>query len=153
MDYQIDKQTWARALMERYPTLLTEGQASFRDARYRTMEAAEAARLYDEFHPWARAILEPYDSYRWIADKGDCDFWTRLFIAYVLLRNAMGQGELKPALAEIHFRQRPADPWSGHALCSGLAGDGMAWELDPQPDCGLLTLTMEQAATCNSFDA
>lgn len=152
MDYQIDKQTWARSLAERYPQLHA-GQVSFRDTRYRTMSADEANRLYREFQPWVRAILEPYGSYRWIQDKADCDFWTRAFIAYVLLRNAMGRSELKPALAEIHFLREPANPFSGHALCSGADRDGMVWELDPQPGCGLLTLTPEQAATCRSLDA
>ncbi|MDP0495776.1 MAG: hypothetical protein Q7Q73_06170 [Verrucomicrobiota bacterium JB024] len=152
MDYQIDKQTWGRSLAERYPLLPATGK-SFRDGRYRTMERDEAVRLYDEFHPWIRAILEPHCVYQWVQNKADCDFWSRIFIAYVLIRNAMGHTELKPALAEIHFRLEPANPYSGHSICSFADRDGLVWELDPQPNCGLFPMSHEQAATCYSFDA
>ncbi len=149
---QIDKLTWVTALARRYAHLPAT-RTTFRDSRYHTVERAETVQLYRQFLSWMEAILGPYGAYKWTWSKGDCDFWSRLFIAYVLLRNAMGHSALKPALAEIHFLTDPANPRSGHSVCSLMAADKTLYELDPQPDGGLFDLTDEQAATVRSLDA
>lgn len=143
---------WATALARRYPRLPAE-RATFRDGIYRPMPRGDALSVHTEFLVWMRTILAPYAAFGWVRDKGDCDFWSRLFIAYVLLRNAIGQAPHKPALAEIHFLADPADPHSGHSVCSLLDERLLVYELDPQPGCGLTRLTDAQATTCRSLDA
>ncbi|MDP0496148.1 MAG: hypothetical protein Q7Q73_08060 [Verrucomicrobiota bacterium JB024] len=144
--------TWAAALARRYPRLPAE-RTTFRDGIYRPVPRADALSLHMEFLAWMRTILEPHGVFGWVKDKGDCDFWSRLFIAYVLLRNVIGQAPNKPALAEIHFLKTPADSRSGHSVCSLLDERMRVYELDPQPGCGLTRLTDAQAATCRSLDA
>jgi hypothetical protein len=143
---------WAAALARRYLRLPAE-RTTFRDGVYRPLPRADAQRLHTDFLAWMRTILAPCGAFGWVQDKGDCDFWSRLFIAYVLLRNAIGQAPHKPALAEIHFLKDPADAHSGHSVCSLLDERLHIYELDPQPGCGLTRLSDAQATTCRSLDA
>ncbi|MBC2593042.1 hypothetical protein H5P28_02095 [Ruficoccus amylovorans] len=148
----VPKLEWTRSLAARYPYLEARG-LTFRDAQYRPVEQEEAEDLYRSFQDWMRAILAPYGAYRWAENKGDCDFWSRLFVAHVLLRNAIGRAPGKPAIAEIHFLTDPHNPNSGHSICSLLDASHTVYELDPQPGLGLTTIDAAQAATVRSFDA
>ena len=77
----------------------------------------------------------------WLSEKLDCDDWARLFIAYVIIRNALSKNKVSKALGLLCYK---IDGGEYHAINTAAVRHGSGTrmvEIEPQPRGGVKEIT------------
>jgi hypothetical protein len=89
--------------------------------------------------------------HRWVAHKMDCDKWSWLFKAYVIIRNALSKREFAIPIGTLCYHIN-GDRSKPHMINSYLHYDVdrdrlTIREIEPQPDNGEVNLTPKERET------
>ena len=121
---------------QRYPNIK---DIELTDAAWETFDDKLLNKVYDSFQSsmWRVKLTQ------WLKNKLDCDKWALLFVAHVIIRNALGKDDKARALGRLSYHIN-GDEKRAHMINVAVVDDGEGGlylqEVEPQPKQGQISL-------------